>query len=105
MATDLVDKLAYYLWFAEYAYEAGTEPNLKEVLTTRGALPFFSLCIHSSKTDSGDIEMSHLCLQCSCFVVNQGTKLSPAHLVLQLCGHLCLHVLSFDFACMLALTP
>lgn len=36
VATDLVDKLAYYLWFAEYAYEAGTEPNLKEVLTTRG---------------------------------------------------------------------
>ena len=41
VATDLVDKLAYYLWFAEYAYEAGTEPNLKEVLTTRGAPPFF----------------------------------------------------------------
>jgi len=34
--TDLVDKLAYYLWFAEYAYEAGTEPNLKKVLQSRG---------------------------------------------------------------------
>ncbi|DBA89266.1 hypothetical protein WJX77_010917 [Trebouxia sp. C0004] len=32
---DLVDKLAYYLWFAEYAYEAGTEPNLKKVLQSR----------------------------------------------------------------------
>ncbi|KAL3160591.1 hypothetical protein ABBQ32_010523 [Trebouxia sp. C0010 RCD-2024] len=31
----LVDKLAYYLWFAEYAYEAGTEPNLKKVLASR----------------------------------------------------------------------
>ena len=32
----LIDKLAYYLWFAEYAYEAGTEPNLKKVLASRG---------------------------------------------------------------------
>lgn len=33
-----IDKLAYYLWFAEYAYEAGTEPKLKKVLTSRGKL-------------------------------------------------------------------
>ena len=45
---DLVDKLAYYLWFAEYAYEAGTEPNLKEVLTTRGELLLFQLCMGPS---------------------------------------------------------
>lgn len=32
----LIDKLAFYLWFAEYAYEAGTEPNLKKVLASRG---------------------------------------------------------------------
>ena len=34
-----MDKLAFYLWFAEYAYEAGTEPNLKKVLQTRGEHP------------------------------------------------------------------
>ena len=34
----VIDKLAYYLWFAEYAYEAGTEPNLKKVLASRGKL-------------------------------------------------------------------
>ena len=32
----LVKELAYYLWFAEYAYEAGTEPNLQKVLQSRG---------------------------------------------------------------------
>ena len=38
--SELVEKLAYYLWFAEYAYEAGTEPNLKEVLMSRGEAHF-----------------------------------------------------------------
>ena len=32
---ELVQKLAFYLWFAEYSYEAGTEPNLKKILTQR----------------------------------------------------------------------
>lgn len=41
----LVDKLAYYLWFAEYAYEAGTEPNLKKVLASRGK-PSAITCLH-----------------------------------------------------------
>lgn len=36
MKPELVQKLASYLWFAEYSYEAGTEPNLKKVLTQRG---------------------------------------------------------------------
>lgn len=44
-APDLVDKLAYYLWFAEYAYEAGTEPNLKKVLTSRGKIPLLPLSL------------------------------------------------------------
>ena len=35
---EVIDRLAYYLWFAEYAYEAGTEPNLKKVLMSRGKL-------------------------------------------------------------------
>lgn len=39
MDSELVDKLAFYLWFAEYAYEARTEPNLKKVLQTRGEHP------------------------------------------------------------------
>lgn len=42
-----IDKLAYYLWFAEYAYEAGTEPNLKKVLTSRGKL-FPCVCLSVS---------------------------------------------------------
>ena len=41
---EVIDKLAYYLWFAEYAYEAGTEPNLKKVLASRGKLfPYVSV--------------------------------------------------------------
>ena len=45
VSPDLIDKLAFYLWFAEYAYEAGTEPNLKKVLNSRGKIPSACICV------------------------------------------------------------